>query len=439
MISTLVFDEETQKRSASRRTRDCRTRTRPASCSATSATRRGRRSRKSKGNYTPPEVILDRVRWSSPCSTTRPPGVNGEAGVALIAREDLEGLDLAGGRQGRSVYPRRISAGTRRSTLTRAGRTRSCRAACVVLAEEDRAALGAGADRPRRRREARRGARACRRTSASCSRIPTTPAPGADAFRWFFYASSPPWTNTRHSLSQRARAAEGLPGQAAERLLVLHHLREHRRLLARRGQPGSHRGRPWLAIRKSQGWREPERAHRAGPLDPLRGRSSPCATSTAHLDGYHVYEAAQRLVALVDALSNWYLRRSRDRFWAPGPGARTSCDAYFTLYEALTAIAAMSAPFIPVLRRRDVAATWCAARGRTSQPESVHLGRFPDADARLIDEGLAAEMGAVRELVSPRPPGPHRQPPQGAPAAVARGRHPRAPELEERVGRLRGR
>ena len=62
-----------------------------------------------------------------------------------------------------------------------------------------------------------------------------------------------------------------------------------------------------------------------------------------HLDGYRLYEGAQRLVELVDALSNWYVRRSRSRFWSPVEDAsaeatQDKCDAYFTLYEALVTI-----------------------------------------------------------------------------------------------------
>ena len=125
---------------------------------------------------------------------------------------------------------------------------------------------------------------------------------------------------------------------------------------------------------------------------------------TQHLDQFRLYEAAQRLVELIDALSNWYVRRSRARFWSPteavsAEAAQDKHDAYFTLYEALVTIARLIAPFMPFfseeLYQSLVRTPW-----PTSQPESVHLVGWPDPDAAAIDEALAAEMRAVRELVS---------------------------------------
>src|SRR6185295_16211314 len=119
---------------------------------------------------------------------------------------------------------------------------------------------------------------------------------------------------------------------------------------------------------------------------------------TGHLENYRLYEAAQRLVDLVDALSNWYVRRSRERFWAPG-FSQDKRDAYFTLYEALVTITRLIAPFTPfmaeemhqnLVRRSDPA----------NAPESVHLSAYPEPDASAIDEALARDMRAVRELVS---------------------------------------
>ena len=69
---------------------------------------------------------------------------------------------------------------------------------------------------------------------------------------------------------------------------------------------------------------------------------------TAYMDEYRLYDAAQRLIRLTDALSNWYVRRSRSRFWAPATeGAGDKWDAYHTLYEVLTTLSKLAAPFIP--------------------------------------------------------------------------------------------
>src|SRR6185369_8041856 len=119
---------------------------------------------------------------------------------------------------------------------------------------------------------------------------------------------------------------------------------------------------------------------------------------TAHLESYKLYEAAQRLVDLVDALSNWYVRRSRERFWAPG-FTQDKRDAYFTLYETLVTIARLIAPFTPFMAeelfQNLVRRPWPA-----TQPESVHLASYPEPDTGAIDEALARDMRAVRELVS---------------------------------------
>ena len=123
---------------------------------------------------------------------------------------------------------------------------------------------------------------------------------------------------------------------------------------------------------------------------------------TRALDAYLLYDAASRLVDLVDALSNWYVRRSRARFWAPvGGDDATSLDkrdAYHTLYDVLVAIAKLAAPFIPFFAEELYQTL---VRGPFPEAaESVHLSAYPEADVAAIDEALARDMRAVRELVS---------------------------------------
>ena len=125
---------------------------------------------------------------------------------------------------------------------------------------------------------------------------------------------------------------------------------------------------------------------------------------TEALDGYLLYDAARALVDLVESLSNWYVRRSRDRFWAKGSFAAGTAtadkqDAYFTLYEVLVTIARLSAPFVPFfsdeLWQNLVRRPW-----GDKMPESVHLASWPAIAEASLDVGLAREMRAVRELVS---------------------------------------
>src|SRR5262249_28235358 len=172
---------------------------------------------------------------------------------------------------------------------------------------------------------------------------PSAPAPGADAFRWFFYASSPPWTNTRHSLTN-VRAAQ------KEFAIKLRNVYSFFVIYASidgfspaRGNPAATASTP-AAWAKGEGYRP---ARERALLD--RWMLSELALSVRHvteaLDGYDLYGAAQRIVDLVDALSNWYVRRSRARFWAPEADAsarQDKLDAYWTLYEALVTIAKLS-------------------------------------------------------------------------------------------------
>jgi isoleucyl-tRNA synthetase len=114
------------------------------------------------------------------------------------------------------------------------------------------------------------------------------------------------------------------------------------------------------------------------------------------LDEYDTFAAAKAVAALVDSLSNWYVRRSRERFWA---SAWTSdkADAYWTLYECLLNLSRLAAPFTPFFS--DV--TWRnLASALPGAPESVHLTRYPEADATALDTGLLDEMAAVREAVT---------------------------------------
>jgi isoleucyl-tRNA synthetase len=129
------------------------------------------------------------------------------------------------------------------------------------------------------------------------------------------------------------------------------------------------------------------------------------AEMVERLDRYDHFGAAQRLSALVDAVSNWYVRRSRDRFWAAGKadlgpeGNSEKLDAYWTLYETLVTIAKLAAPFVPFITE----AIWQNLAGATfgdRVPESVHLTDYPAGDAALIDADLVRRMAIVRDVAS---------------------------------------
>ena len=116
----------------------------------------------------------------------------------------------------------------------------------------------------------------------------------------------------------------------------------------------------------------------------------------AHLSAYRVTETAKALQGFVDELSNWYVRRSRERFWAKGM-EQDKVNAYMTLYTALTTLIKLAAPLVPFITE-SIYRNLVVGIDRNA-PESVHLCDFPQADASCIDEALEADMELVREIV----------------------------------------
>jgi isoleucyl-tRNA synthetase len=226
---------------------------------------------------------------------------------------------------------------------------------------------------------------------------------GADALRWFFLAGQPPWSGIRYS--ERA-IRESVP----EFLLRLWNVYSFFVIYARidgfdpaamLAEPGSldpadlarARGRRTVAER--------------GELDRwmLSEVNATAARMTARLDAYDHFAAAQDLSALVDAVSNWFVRRSRDRFWAAGRadgGPDTNpakLDASWTLYETLLNIARLAAPFVPFVTEelwRNLAVVPFGKK----VPESVHLTDYPTGDPAVIDADLGARMALVRDVAS---------------------------------------
>ncbi len=115
-----------------------------------------------------------------------------------------------------------------------------------------------------------------------------------------------------------------------------------------------------------------------------------------HLDNYRIPEAAKVLDNFVDEMSNWYVRRSRERFWAKGM-EQDKINAYMTLYTALVTIAKCAAPMVPFMTEEIYRNLVCSIDA--SAPESIHLCDFPTADDSMIDAKLEADMEEVLELV----------------------------------------
>ena len=114
------------------------------------------------------------------------------------------------------------------------------------------------------------------------------------------------------------------------------------------------------------------------------------------LGSYKIPEAARALESFVDDMSNWYVRRSRERFWAKGM-EQDKINAYMTLYTALVNVCKAAAPMIPFMTE-DIYQN-IVRRIDPKAPESIHLCDFPKADASHIDMKLEEDMEEVLDIV----------------------------------------
>ncbi|MCH8065031.1 MAG: isoleucine--tRNA ligase [Chloroflexi bacterium] len=129
------------------------------------------------------------------------------------------------------------------------------------------------------------------------------------------------------------------------------------------------------------------------------------ADVTAGLDRYETMTPARRIESFVELLSNWYVRRSRRRFWKSEDDADKR-SAYTTLHHCLVTLAKLMAPFTPfvaeelyqnLVRSQDGSASLTTG---DEAPASVHLCDWPESDAALVDEALNAQMGMLMQITS---------------------------------------
>jgi isoleucyl-tRNA synthetase len=208
--------------------------------------------------------------------------------------------------------------------------------------------------------------------------LPMDP-PGADAFRWLFCAASAPWANTR--LSFRA-IQEG----QREFLLRLRNVYQFFSIYA-----GIAAGQGSFDLRRGA----PRPVAERDVLD--RWIAHQLATTidevTRRLEAFELFEASRALLALSDDLSNWYVRRSRARFW--GEGAELQ-DALWTLYEVLTTLSRAIAPFVPFFA--DGLFDALERTPGVASDTSVHLMPWPVPDAGARDPQLAEDMALARSV-----------------------------------------
>ena len=227
---------------------------------------------------------------------------------------------------------------------------------------------------------------------------------GADALRWYFYANSPPWTSTRYS---EQAIKESIP----EFLLRLWNCYSFFVIYA--GIDGFDPGSHLIGKLSELG---PDELAQAETYRPIAKRSEldrwvlselhrTTQIVTERMDAYDNFNACAQLIAFVDALSNWYVRRSRDRFWSEDKKDQNKLDAYWTLYECLLTTTKLIAPFTPFLAEtmwQNLAVAGCGNHpdGTPRTAESAHLCDYPTADPSVIDEHLSAQMNLMREVVS---------------------------------------
>jgi isoleucyl-tRNA synthetase len=114
------------------------------------------------------------------------------------------------------------------------------------------------------------------------------------------------------------------------------------------------------------------------------------------MDSYKITEACRALEGFVDELSNWYVRRSRERFWVKDM-PEDKVNAYMTLYTCLVTVAKLSAPHIPFMTEEIYRNLVCSVD--KSAPESIHLCSYPVADESMIDPELEENMEEVVDVV----------------------------------------
>ena len=115
-----------------------------------------------------------------------------------------------------------------------------------------------------------------------------------------------------------------------------------------------------------------------------------------HLENYRLPEAARVLDNFVDEMSNWYVRRCRERFWAKGM-EQDKINAYMTLYTALVQISKCAAPVVPFMTE-EIYQNLVRTNDKKA-PESIHLCDFPKAEEAMIDEKLEESMEEVLDIV----------------------------------------
>ena len=200
---------------------------------------------------------------------------------------------------------------------------------------------------------------------------------GADAIRWYFYTSSAPW------LPSRFAGKTGVEGQR-KFMGTLWNTYAFFVLYAN--------------IDNFDATKYSLEYEKLAVMDKwlLSRLESTVKAVDDNLENYRIPEAAKALQSFVDDMSNWYVRRSRERFWAKGM-EQDKINAYMTLYTALVTVAKAAAPMIPFMTE-DIYQNLVKSID-ASAPESIHLCDFPEVHENWIDPKMEEDMADLLEIV----------------------------------------
>ncbi len=229
---------------------------------------------------------------------------------------------------------------------------------------------------------------------------------GADALRWYFYANQTPWTSIRYS---EAAIRDSMP----EFMIRLWNVCSFFDVYSKIDHFNPSQFIDSNVLEQAGGDLTPavfqSAAHSQSPWRPYQERmeldrwiiselNKMIEVVTDRMDHYDHFAACAKINEFVDSLSNWYVRRSRDRFWS-GEELHSKADAYWTLYECLVTLSKIIAPFVPFLSERIWHLLVVEPFGNKVL-ESVHFSDYPQAEKDTIDEHLSEQMVLVREIVS---------------------------------------
>ena len=200
---------------------------------------------------------------------------------------------------------------------------------------------------------------------------------GADAVRWYFYTSSAPWLPSRFYEKAVSECQAKYMGTLwnAYAFFVL-----------------------YADIDKYDPSKYSLKDCQLSIMDKwlLSRLNSLIKTVDENLNEYKIFESARLMQSFVDELSNWYIRRSRERYWGEGM-TEDKKAAYTTLYTVLTTFAKLTAPFTPFIAENIYGNL--VPQFYKDAPKSVHLCKFPEFDQSLIDLKLEADMEAIESMV----------------------------------------